>query len=218
MDTTIRGVVQQDSYVTAPDNSLMAPRMTRRGELVLNDFVLQALFDGRVYCSSDADENDTITGQTSFAATTPTLLLRVPSGTTAIPLWLHLDQAGTVAGGIISVLMSYDRIDRFSSGGTSETITPMHTSRPNTAASTLYSGATATAATEARLLYAATLDQDVTDPNLTESIHLHALKDFYPPLLVGPAALLVFTFATVGVGPTWNWSIGWIEMSSGSAD
>lgn len=210
------GIVKQSSYTNSAEGATPQYRLNRRGELVTAELMHQLLFDGRVFVSGDADEDDQVTGQTSFAATTPTFLLRVPSGTTAIPLWVHLNQIGTVAGGIISCLVSFDRVDRYSSSGTSENVTAMRTDRLVSSACTLYSGATAAAATDARLLFAATLDQDVTDPNLTESIHIVADRDFVSPLLVGPAAFLVFTFAAT-TGPTWNWSLGWAELPTPSA-
>jgi hypothetical protein len=176
----------------------------------------QFLFDGRMFCAGDADENDLVTGQATFAATTPTFLLEVPSGTTAMPLWVILSQAGTVAGGVIECEISFDRVGRFSTGGTSETITHMHTGRPNSPACLLYSGATAAAATDARRIFSAFLDQDVTDPNTTESLYWSA-KQMWAPLLVGPAAFLVFTVGAT-TGPTWAWSIGWLELPSASAD
>ena len=57
--------------------------------------------DGRIFYASDADQNDMVTGQTSFAATTPTFLLSVASGTTVIPLMMKLAQSGSVAGGAV---------------------------------------------------------------------------------------------------------------------
>lgn len=212
----LRGYVVQNSLPAVGEGQSAVARMNRRAELVTMPSLQQLLFDGRVYSSSDADENDTITGQTTYAATTPTLLLSVPAGTTALPLWVHLAQTGTVAGGVIEVYVSYDRVTRFSSGGTSEAISQMSTDRPRTPGCTLYSGATAAAATEARLLYSQFLDQDVTDPNTTEAIHLVAWRDFFPPLIQGAGAFLVFTVGAT-TGPTWSWSIGWAEFSDAEA-
>lgn len=190
------------------------------GNLVSRDLMTDLLRRGLVYVAGDADENDTITGATSYAATTPTLLMDVPAGKTAMPLWVHLDQAGTVAGGIITVTLSFDRVLRYSSGGTSESITHMRTSRDVGPGgilvySTAGSAITAAAATDARVLTSMTLDQDVTDPNLTESPHLMAFRDFFPPYLVGPASFLVFTYAAT-TGPTWVWSLGFAAWDSSS--
>src|ERR1043165_6699587 len=100
---------------------------------------------GQVYYSSDGDQNDLVTGQTSFASTTPTFLLDVPAGTTAIPLLMGTNQAGSVAGGDILVSMEIDRIKRFASGGTAEKAFNARTDVAPVSKCTLYSGATAAA-------------------------------------------------------------------------
>src|SRR5690349_4912055 len=117
-----------------------------------NDPIWRLALDGRLFVAGDADENDMVTGQTSFAATTPTFLLQVPSGTTCLPLSVDLSQSGTVAGGDITVVIEVDDIDRYSSGGTAETIfSPTKTSGPTSApvartpACVLYSNPTAAA-------------------------------------------------------------------------
>ena len=206
-------IVKQSNYPLYQEGTAGELRLNRRGELVTVPLLVELVDDGRVFVASDADENDTVTGQTSFLATTPTFLLKVPTGTTARVLWVHLDQAGTVAGGPITAVLSFDRADRYASGGASETIRHMRTDQPNSATCTLYSGATAAAATDACALKHITLDQDVTDPNQTKSVHEIGGVTFVSPLLVGPAAFLVFTYAGT-TGPTWNWSIGWAEMST----
>ena len=77
---------------------------------------------GRVYIASDADQNDRVTGQTSFANTTPTFLLNNPSTSTVvcIPFYYQLTQTGTVAGGAISIETEARSATAYASGGTSE--------------------------------------------------------------------------------------------------
>jgi hypothetical protein len=83
--------------------------------------------EGRVFYASDAAAGDLVTGQTSFATTTPTFQLAVPTGSVAIPLMMRLFQAGTVAGGAVSVVMEIDNAVRYSSSGTAETVLPANT-------------------------------------------------------------------------------------------
>lgn len=173
---------------------------------------------GYVFYASDADQNDLVTGQTSFANTTPTFLLNVPSGTTAIPLLVRLGQTGTVAGGVISTIVEFDDIAAYDSGGTAETILCARTDNPlasnaNFTNATLYSGATATAGYGVRV-YGRTIAQD-TDPSSTENV----LEVIWTPIagldfLVGPASMKVFTYASA-TGPTWWWTIKWAAFPTG---
>src|SRR3990167_7639054 len=98
-------------------------------------------FQGREYSAGDTTLGNGVTGQTSLATTTPTFLLRVPSGIVAIPSFVNLCQIGTVAGGVITVIFEIDDADRWSSGGTSEAVFPLRSSNPKTQDCRLYSGA-----------------------------------------------------------------------------
>lgn len=165
--------------------------------------------EGRIFYASDADQNDLVTGQTSFANTTPTFLLDVPSGTTAIPLGVRLFQTGSVAGGAVDVIMEIDDADRYNTGGTSETVLCSRTSGGQTNLCALYSGATANAGYGVRI-FGATLGQDVSPAEgaVNEVVWApSAGLDF----LVGPAAFAIYTYAGT-TGPTWFWTIKWAEL------
>lgn len=168
--------------------------------------------NGRVYYASDADYDDRVTGQTSAANTTPTFLLNVPSGTTAIPLMMSLCQAGTVAGGAVDVLMVIDNANRYGSSGTAETALCARTDITAAPACTLYSSPTATDAYGVRIM-GLTIGQDVSPAEgaVQEIIWTpQAGMDF----LVGPAAWLVYTYAA-STGPSWYWSFKWAEFPTG---
>lgn len=186
-------------------------RGTRDGSVFTATYVQALGLEGRIFYSSDADQNDYVTGQTSFANTTPTFLLRVPSGTTAIPLAVRLRQAGTVAGGQIDVIIEIDNADRYSSGGTSETVLSSRTDNPVTNNCTLYSGATAAAGYGVRIFGLVGLEQDVTPlyPELSGVDWIGDGSDY----LVGPAAFAVYTYAAT-TGPTWSWAVKWAEIPS----
>lgn len=215
----IRGVVHNASAQprSAKDTYRYAA-VTPNGALFSATYLDSLAREGRIFVSSDADENDVIVGATSFAATTPTLLLEVPNGTVALPLWVMLQQAGTVAGGNISVAVSFDIISRYTSGGTAETIRSTRSDHPVTPLCTLYStggsAIVAPAASRAQSLYHQTIMQDValvaTDiplPFADEGVW----RPPAPIYLTGPASLLVFTYAAT-TGPSWLWSIGWAEI------
>lgn len=175
--------------------------------LVSSDLLFRMAYTGKIFVACDAgDQNDTVTGQTSFAATTPTFLLRVPEGRTAIPLFLNLSQAGTVAGGAIEVIIEADFDDRYSTGGTSEKVKGMK--KGTAALSTVYSNPTARAGFGVRL-WGAFIGPDVSTAE--GAVPGPFWKPEVPMLLEGPASLLVFTSATA-TGPTWIWSLGFAEI------
>lgn len=173
------------------------------------DLGLYLAVDGRVFLASDADQNDTVTGQTSFADTTPTFTLRVPAGTVCFPLMVSLGQTGTVAGDAISVIIEMDNEDRYASGGTSEGVINTRTGSANTNKCTLYSGATLSAGAGKRL-YGVTVGQDVS-PAEGISNEILWTPTSTPEPLVGPASLNVYTYAGT-TGPTWFWSFKWAEF------
>jgi hypothetical protein len=167
--------------------------------------------EGRVFYASDAAAGDKVTAVTSFATTTPTFQLAVPTDTTAIPLMVRLFQAGTVAGGAVDVIIEIDNALRFGSGGTAETVLGARTTGAQTNLSTLRSNPTATDAYGVRLA-GYTLGQDVSPAEgaVNEIIWTPTAG---LDLLVGPASLNVYTYAAV-TAPTWFWTIKWAEFPS----
>ena len=171
--------------------------------------------DGLVFRAADADQNDVVTGQTSFVATTPTFLLDIPAGTTVIPLGVNLNQTGTVAGAAIDIIMEFDDADRYASGGTAETILPARTLGPNgaptaaTSLCTFYTGATAEAGYGIRV-DGVTVGQDVSSAEGVINEYVWTPSGGYD-FLVGPASWLVYTYAGT-TGPTWFWTFKWGEI------
>lgn len=171
-------------------------------------FMEYLALQGRLFIASDLNENDRVTGQTSFAATTPTFLLDVPDGTTAIPLFVNLTQAGTVAGGDVSIRIVIDNEARYSADGTGETSWNFRTSSGREAACAPYSNPTATDSQGARIFSAVTAP-DVSPAEGAVQGPYWSAEMLY--LIEGPGAFLVYTDAGT-TGPTWEWSIGWAEI------
>lgn len=172
------------------------------------DFLWKASYEGKVFVAGDADQNDVVTGQTSFANTTPTLMLDVPDGINCIPLFVDLMQTGTVAGGDIELLFEIDRVDRYSSGGTSEKVFSSMMGGPKNKVA-CYSGATAVAG------YGMTLSRYDLAPDVSPAegaVNKPFWTPPYPVILRGPAAFLIYSSAGI-TGPTWFWNIGWIELT-----
>ena len=164
---------------------------------------------GKVFYASDADQNDLVTGQTSFANTTPTFLMDVPEGTTMIPLMMTLYQTGTVAGGPIDVIMELDDTIRLASGGTTETVFCARPRSQYIRKCSLLSGATAAAGYGIRTgFWKVGADVDTAEGAIYEILWTPTGSlDF----LDGPAAWLVYTYAAT-TGPTWAWTFKWAEM------
>lgn len=210
----IMGVIPEINSVSR-GRGLRSARGLSDGAIIQVPWFTALALEGRVFYASDADQNDLVTGQTSFAATTPSFLLRVPSGTTAIPLMVDLGQTGSVAGGAVDVIIEIDDADRYSSGGTAETILSARTDQPITPACSLYSGATASAGYGVRVI-GRTIGQDVSPAEGAVNAFVWHPSLEAPPLLVGPAALAIYTYAGT-TGPTWFWTIKWAELPTASA-
>lgn len=184
------------------------PGLAFGGSPVMADYLWAAAADRRIFIAGDGDQNDTVTGQTSFANTTPTFMLHVPAGTTAIPLFVNLGQTGTVAGGDIELAIEVDYVNRYSSGGTSEKV--LSTRRGGTNRSLLYSNPTALAGFGQTIVR---LDIGPDVSTAEGAIPGPFWKPEVPYILEGPAAFLIYTSAGT-TGPTWFWNIGWMEIPS----
>lgn len=187
-------------------------RGTRDGSIFTCDWLEALGQEGRVFFGSDADQNDALTGQTSFANTTPTLLLNVPASAVAIPLYLKLVEVGTVAGALIDVINEIDNIAAYASGGTEETVLSSRTDAPIAKLCSLYSTPTATAG------YGVNIDADRLAPDVDPAsadaggpFKYEWNRGARPIYLVGPASWKIFTFAGT-TGPSWTWTICWAEL------
>ena len=158
---------------------------------------------GRVFTWSDADQNDVVTGQTSFADTTPTFLIDVPAAYVFIPLMVSLTQTGTVAGGAIDIIIEKDNADRYNTGGTTETgYNDYGQSLPTGFA--LYSGATANAGYGVNLgRFKVGADVDTAEGAVNEVLWV---PDRSLDYIEGPGAFLVYSYAAT-TGPTFFWTI-----------
>lgn len=176
------------------------------------DFLSYLALQGKTFTLGPSSAiNATVTGQTSFVATTPTFLLNVPTGKTVIPLFMGLAQAGSVAGGDITVLMGKDKINRYSSGGTALSALPDRSSASTQPTSTLYSGATATSGVATRMM-GLQIGPDVSPAEgvINEIVWTPAATLDY---LDGPAAWMVYTYAA-STGPTWLYEFKFAEVDT----
>lgn len=175
------------------------------------DYAWYWALQGYAFYASDADQNDVVTGQTSFANTTPTFLLLNPnaSARVCIPLFFTLNQTGSVAGGDVQIVTEIDEANRYSTGGTSETVL---SSRPRSGRKNeclLYTGATALAG------YGVRVDGITTGPDVSPAEG--ALQQYlWTPtsgidILDPGSTMLCYTYAGT-TGPTWFWTWKWLEI------
>ena len=217
------GVIGQDSFGSSIDHKLDFPIGNREtGQLVhfagpqavtssAQDLAHRIAIEGRKFYASDADQNDRVTGQTSFANTTPTFLLQNPgnSGVVVIPLFFVLNQTGSVAGGDVDIITELDFDRNTAASGTSETVRNARFGYNRTNKALLWSTPTAAAG------YGVRLDGITTGPDISPAEG--ALQQYiWTPTsvmdLMDPGTCLkVFTFAAA-TGPTFYWTFAWAEV------
>lgn len=173
--------------------------------------------EGRIFIGGDSTLIETITSAVTYATTSPTLLLKVPSNTTALPLYLNLAQTGTVGGGEITIHIEIDNVDRYTSGGTAETVLSSRTDAPTGVQSTIYSNSgSAILATNAygMGLWHGEFIQDV-DPAVADDFQWHnwVWQPHFPIYLVGAATFIVNIVAAT-TGATYYWNFAWAEIPS----
>lgn len=213
------GAEEQEQLSKANPMPILSMAPTLLGGVPLGaDFAWKLALDGRVFVASDADQNDRVTGQTSFADTTPTFLLHNPatSGIVCVPFYYQLVQTGTVAGGDIGIETEVRSPSAYASSGTSEGVSSAFFGRANVPGFSaapvnlclLYSGATASSGA-GRVMGHATLAADVSPAEGVINVY-----EWTAPsgLLLGPnSSLGVYTYAAT-TGPTWGWHFGWAEL------
>jgi len=146
-----------------------------------------------------------VTGQTAFSATTPTFLLSNTSTKRLIIRSIQLAQAGTVAGGLITVAVQINTTDDFSAGGTA--VTPQNTNEASAttpaAGVTFRFNPTATGAA-GRVLVQRSVGAvlgTVTVIDLGDAVILGATS----------SSMSVFTFAAV-TAPSWYFIVEYEEV------
>ena len=188
-------------------------RANRRGELVVPEHVFQMVSEGRAFCAANPTVGTAVAaGGLSFSATAPAFSVDVPAGTVLIPLAISLAQAGTVAGGPITVAMVIDQAIRYSSSGAAITSKPMRSDAPVAQNCTWYSNATVAAAVTPITFWSALINQSVTTTaNSTQSVYLTRYNSALP-VLVGPASLIIYTYAAT-TQPSWLFNFTWAEYA-----
>ena len=218
--TNIRGVVGQLQYPLQSEGGFVNARMNPRGELVTPDYFLQLVLDGNVYNASNlVQETPERISETARGSdnVNPSLLLDVPTGTTAIPLEINIEEAaGTTED--LTLTINTDDVVRRTSGGATITPVNMRKDDRNTAESTFYSGSTQIVTivnVDDDQLYTRFIEAEAT-PRTTvgnRPIFSWSARDFVPPVLIGPASLLVFLIGSTD-DHDWFYSVKWAEIAT----
>jgi len=217
MSNEIETSVRQDTYETNGEGAAGRIRLNRRGELVTVDLYDQLVSDGRVFIGSNVARETAAamgTASATFDDTDPALLLDVPTGTTAIPLEIIMNQAGTVAGGNTMVLITLSDKLRYTSGGVAIPRQNMRFDEPRTSNCPFYEGTTdivAIANTDDITLWGNMLVHDV-DGLYGSNVDWSARK-FLAPRLVGPASMVIYAYAA-STQPSYLFSIKWAELDT----
>lgn len=171
------------------------------------DLISALCNDGYVWRTSDADANDVITAQTSFADTSPTLIVEVPANFILIPVEVCFAQAGTVGTGPLTLIVERDNIAKRSASGTSELQVNCNDRFASaTKNATVYTGATGTAGYGMRLMG----KQVGADVDSAEGVDTEYLWTPNGIELIGGStsvggSLVVYLYSTAGTGPTVYW-------------
>lgn len=210
-------LVRKTSLLAAGDSTRQEYSQDAMGNLLNTPLAYDMARRGRVYQISNAARQTALaTGGLSFSDTAPAFIVDFPSGTTGVPLEVTLNQGGTVAGGAITVILTYDNKLRFSSGGTAITPRSLRTDTPVAAAATAYG----TSPTAAAVGLEMTLDAQLIAQDVTPAVDVnfpgvykwrsdpHTLVH-----LVGPASLVIYTFAAT-TQPSWFFRVVWAEFPS----
>jgi len=146
-----------------------------------------------------------VTGQTSFVATTPTIMLYQSASAKRLILdRLTLSQSGTVAGGNITLRIARDTTSRYASGGT--TITPTDPNGDGTAAASA-----ATLKTNPTASADGSTDHEIIEIEIEAVTGRPVDYDFGGCVMIGATgSLMIYTFAAT-TGPSWKWDLRWIE-------
>jgi hypothetical protein len=134
-------LINQATPSQIADGAVGNIKLSRSGALVNQFFINQCISEGRGFQISNAARQTALAmGGTSFSDTVPALNIDVPTGYSFIPLKIVLNQGGTVAGGVITVIIAYDNAIRYVSGGSAVTPGGLRSDLPSTSSCPCYVG------------------------------------------------------------------------------
>jgi len=190
----------------------------RDGSLVTIDWYTAMAMEGRVFNISNAVQEGGATaliGETAPGTDNinPSILVDVPAGTTIIPMEVMVMPEGTGTQGDWGIIrINTDDAVRYASGGNA--LTPVNMRKDDVFPSTCscYDGST-------QIVASANTDDDIIWTGSTDHTaranepQRWTAKEYIPPILVGPASLLVFIMVS-NVDEEVLFSVKWAELPS----
>lgn len=201
-------------YPTGSEGSISLDSM---GNVINCDWIQHRINSGYGFNFANITPDTTITGTVNYAATTPCILLSIPTGYTMVPFYINIsieDSAGTDN----HILVGCDASDLYSSGGSTagSALNCLRTSGGGTSAATGYNGKTAIVmtdptATERSLFHWCNAFADAN----TEPPRVVTWQPQYPPVLIGPSTLYVYVYSA-STAMEFEYSVQWVEFLSTS--
>lgn len=223
MADEIKTGVRQESYLLSGEGSVGQIRLNRRGEMVSVPLDLQLVLDGRVFNASNAvQETDELILESSRGSNSinPSLLVDVPSGTTIIPMEVLIDFGNTpgTSKDMVFTINTDDAV-RYVSGGAKISPVNMRKDDPRSSSCPVYSASTqivASSNTDDDTIFVQMVEEEATPRTVVSGLPLFywTSKLFIPPVLIGPAAFLVYLVADTTNDQEMNWSIKWAEFDT----
>ena len=219
----IKTSVRQESYSLNGEGAQGMVRLNRRGEMVVVPVELQWALDGRVFNASNAvQETDEAIAETGRGSdnVNPSLLVDVPSGTTIIPLEVIIDLGNTPGTSVdMNFTINTDDALRYSAGGAAITPVNMRKDDPRSSTCIVKSASTqitATANTDDDTIFNLMVEAEATPRTAVAGLPLlnWTSKLYVPPVLIGPASLLVFMMSASSNDQEMYWSIKWAEFAT----
>jgi hypothetical protein len=191
---------------------------SRDGALMTMDWYTAMAMEGRVFnISNEVQEGGAtaLCGETAPGTDNinPSILIDVPSGVTIIPMEVMVMPEGTGTQGDWGVIrINTDDTTRYSSGGNALPIINMRKDDIHASACSAYDGSTqivASANTDDDIIWVGSTDHSAR----ANEAQIWTARQFIPPILVGPASLLVFIMVTT-VDEEILFSAKWVELPS----
>lgn len=195
-----------------PNDSDGAIAIDSMGNIITCDWIQARINAGYGYNFANLTPDTLCTGATSYVATTPAIILVIPTGTVMVPFYLNIaleDSAGTDN----HITVGCDTADLYTSGGIAgSALNSLRTTGGGTSAvSTAKNGDTAIVMVDPGA-GERTLDDWVNAfaDAVTEPPRVYIWEPERPPALIGPATFYAYIYGSTA--PEYQYVVQWVEI------